>query len=184
MLFTETKLAGIFTIDLEPHIDSRGFFARSFCAKEFEQHGLEPAVVQCNLSFNRQQGTLRGMHCQKLPSQEAKLVRCIAGAILDVVVDLRPGSPTYLSHVAIELSAENRRALYMPAQCAHGFQTLIDNTEVMYQMGDYYAPDYACGYRFDDPAFGLKWPLPISEISEQDLAWPLLTGEASIKNPV
>lgn len=180
MLFTETKLPGVFIIDLEPHIDARGFFARSFCAREFEQHGLEPGIAQCNLSFNRKQGTLRGMHAQVEPSRETKLVRCIAGALLDVVVDMRPDSPTFLQHVAVELTAENRRALYIPAQCAHGFQTLLDDTEVLYQMGDYYAPEYARGYRFDDPVLGLQWPLPVSEISEKDQAWPLMGNQAPL----
>jgi dTDP-4-dehydrorhamnose 3,5-epimerase len=176
MLFKETCLAGAFIVDLELYEDSRGFFARSFCIKEFEQHGLNFSIVQCNLSFNRKKGTLRGIHFQQLPTQETKFVRCISGAILDVIVDLRPGSPTYLSHFAVELSAENRKSLYVPIQFGHGFQTLVDNTEVMYQMGDYYTPEGAAGYRFDDPALKIEWPLPISEISDKDLSWPALNS--------
>ncbi|BAZ01550.1 dTDP-4-dehydrorhamnose 3,5-epimerase [Tolypothrix tenuis PCC 7101] len=173
MIFTETKLKGAFIVDLELKQDSRGFFARTFCINEFEAHGLKSTIAQCNVSFNHKQGTLRGMHYQTPPSQETKLVRCIHGAIYDVIIDLRPESPTYLSYIGVELTAENRRGLYIPDRFAHGFQTLTDDTEVMYQMGDFYAPEYSTGYRYDDPAFGIVWPLPISEISEKDLAWNL-----------
>ncbi len=173
MIFTETRLEGVFVIDLEVRSDNRGFFARSFCATEFQAHGLSPTVAQCNLSFNHKKGTLRGMHYQCAPAAETKLVRCIRGAIYDVVVDLRPESPTYKSYVGVELTAENRRALYIPEGLAHGFQTLVDETEVAYQMGDFYTPGYDRGFRYDDPIVGIPWALPISEISERDLALPL-----------
>lgn len=173
MFFTETKLEGVFIIDLESRTDERGFFARTFCMREFEDSGLNPNVVQCNLSFNLKKGTLRGMHYQIAPSTETKLVRCVRGAIYDVIIDLRPTSPTYLAHIGVELTAENRRSLYIPDQIAHGFQTLMDETEVIYQMGDFYAPEYACGYRYDDPAFGIEWPLPVSVISDKDREWSL-----------
>ena len=178
MIFSETAVRGAFLVDLEPRSDQRGFFARTFCAREFEAHGLSPAVAQCNLSFNRKRGTLRGMHYQAEPAAEAKLVRCVGGAILDVIVDLRPDSPTYLRHVAVELSAANRRALYVPFLCAHGFQTLTDDAEVSYQVSEFYAPAHEHGARYDDPAFGIRWPLPVSEISEKDAAWPLLRTPA------
>ena len=169
---TETPLPGAFIIDLEPHRDERGFFARTFCVREFAQHGLDSKVVQCNLSYNLKAGTLRGMHFQQPPVSEAKLVRCVRGAIHDVVVDLRPQSATYQRHFAVELSMENRRALFVPALFAHGFQTLTDHTEVEYQMSEFYAPEAARGFRHDDPAFAIRWPLPISVISPQDLVWP------------
>ncbi len=177
MLFTETELQGAFIIDLDLHKDNRGFFARSFCINEFTERGLKTKISQCNLSFNYKKGTLRGMHYQMPPSQETKLVRCIHGAIYDVIIDLRPESPTYLSHIGVELTAENRRALYIPDRFGHGFQTLSDDTEVMYQMGDFYAPEYAGGYRYDDPAFGIEWPLPVTEISEKDRNWSLFEQE-------
>ncbi|MEP6600911.1 MAG: dTDP-4-dehydrorhamnose 3,5-epimerase [Nitrospirota bacterium] len=171
MIFTKTPLEGAFVIDLEPRTDARGFFARSFCRREFEENGLNPAVAQCNLSFNLKAGTLRGMHFQKAPGGEAKLVRCVRGAIHDVIIDLRPQSPTYREHFAVALNSINRRALFVPESFAHGFQTLEDETEVEYQMTDFYAPKYAAGFRFDDPAFAVSWPLTISVISEQDLGW-------------
>ena len=172
MIFTETDLKGAFVVDLEQLQDQRGFFARTFCSQEFETHGLKPAVAQCNLSFNYKKGTLRGMHYQTAPATEAKLVRCTYGAIYDVIIDLRPESPTYKLHIGVELTAENRRALYVPDMFAHGFQTLTDETEVFYQMSEFYAPEYQCGLRYDDPAFGIEWPLPISEISEKDSSLP------------
>ncbi|BDI14791.1 dTDP-4-dehydrorhamnose 3,5-epimerase [Nostoc cf. commune SO-36] len=177
MIFTETKIKGAFIVDLELQRDSRGFFARSFCIQEFKDRGLKPTIAQCNLSFNYKKGTLRGMHYQKPPSQETKLVRCIKGGIYDVIIDLRPESSSYLSHIGIKLTAENRLALYIPERCAHGFQTLTDETEVNYQMGDLYAPEYANGYRYDDPAFGIEWPLPVTEISEKDRAWSLFESK-------
>lgn len=174
MNFSETKLKGAFVIGLDILPDQRGFFARSFCTKEFEAHGLNPNLVQCNLSFNYKKGTLRGMHYQKPPFTETKLIRCIRGAIYDVIIDLRPESETYLSYIGVELSAENRRALYVPERFAHGFQSLTDESEVMYQMGEFHAPEYAFGLRYNDSALGIEWPLPVSEISQKDLSWPLL----------
>lgn len=173
MIFTETELKGAFFIDLEQRQDQRGFFARTFCMKEFEAHGLKPTITQCNLSFNYKKGTLRGMHYQAAPATEAKLVRCTHGAIYDVIIDLRTDSPTYKLHIGVELTAENRRALYVPDMFAHGFQTLTDNAEVFYQMSEFYAPEYQCGWRYDDPAFGISWPIPVSEISEKDTSLPL-----------
>jgi len=175
VLFTETALKGAYLIDLELKHDSRGFFARTFCAREFEEHGLQPAVAQCNLSYNTHKGTLRGMHYLAPPAQETKLVRVSRGAIYDVILDVRPDSPTYLQHIAVELTADNRRALHIPALFAHGFQTLTDDTEVLYQMSDFYVPGYERGLRYDDPALGITWPLPVTQISEKDTAWPLLS---------
>lgn len=171
MIFTETELKGAFLIDLEPRYDHRGFFARTFCADEFEAHGLKSTIAQCNLSYNQKKGTLRGMHYQIPPVSETKVVSCIRGAIYDVIIDLRPDSPTYQRHIAVELTAENRRALYIPEMFAHGFQTLTDDTEVLYQMGEFYTPGYDRGIRYDDPAFGIDWRLPVTTISERDLAW-------------
>lgn len=173
MLFTETSLKGAFIIDLEQRQDSRGLFARTFCAQEFSAHGLKPTIAQCNLAFNYKKGTLRGMHYQVPPATEVKLVRCTNGAIYDVIIDMRPESPTYLSHIGVELTAENRRTLYVPEMFAHGYQTLTDSAEVAYQMSEFYAPDYQYGLRYDDPAFGIKWPLPVSEISDKDTCWPI-----------
>ncbi len=172
MIFTETPLAGAFLIELELHKDERGFFARTFCRREFEAHGLNPDVVQCNTSFNHKAGTIRGMHRQKPPASEAKLVRCIRGAIYDAIIDLRSNSPTYGKHFAAELTADNRHALYVPQSFAHGFQTLEDNCEIEYQMSEYHNPGSATGYRYDDAALGIAWPLPVTSISAQDLAWP------------
>jgi dTDP-4-dehydrorhamnose 3,5-epimerase len=176
MTFTQTKLKGAFLVDLEPKEDVRGFFARSFCAREFAAHGLKPVVAQCNVSFNYKKGTLRGMHYQSLPATEVKLVRCTRGALWDVIIDLRPASPTYLSHISVELSAQNRLALYVPELFAHGFQTMSDETEVFYQMSEFYTSGCARGLRYNDPAVGVQWPLPVSAISEQDASWPLITG--------
>jgi dTDP-4-dehydrorhamnose 3,5-epimerase len=170
--FTETPLRGAFVIDLEPQRDERGFFARTFCTAEFAKHELDSKVVQCNLSSNLKAGTLRGMHFQQKPANEAKLVRCVRGAIHDVVVDLRPQSATYRRHFAVELSGENRRALFVPKLFAHGFQTLTDHAEIEYQMSEFHTPGAARGFRYDDAAFAISWPLPISVISTQDLAWP------------
>lgn len=171
MQFTETKLKGAFVVDVEVRSDNRGGFARAFCAKEFEEHGLKPIVAQANLSFNYKAGTLRGMHYQVPPACETKFIRCIKGAIYDVIVDLRPDSPTYLQHVGVELSAENRRSLYIPEMFGHGYQALTDGAEVIYQVGEFYTPGCERGFRYDDPAFGIEWPLPVSEISEKDLSW-------------
>lgn len=174
MKFNPTGIAGAFIIELELHKDRRGFFARTFCVKEFEAQGAIANFVQCNISFNHIKGTLRGMHYQVSPSQETKLVRCTRGAIYDVIVDLRSHSPTYLARVAVELTSENRYALYVPAQCAHGFQTLEDNTEVFYQMGDFYQPEYDAGVHYSDPTFEIEWPLSVTEISDKDLSLPFL----------
>jgi dTDP-4-dehydrorhamnose 3,5-epimerase len=174
MIFTETPLAGAFVLDVEPRVDERGFFARTFCRREFETRGLDPAVAQCNVAYNRRRGTLRGLHYQAPPVSESKLVRCTRGAIHDVIVDLRPDSPTRLRHFAVELTAENRRSLYVPDRFAHGYVTLTDDTEVTYQMGEFYTPGSERGVRFDDPALGIEWPVPVVLISDKDRAWPLL----------
>ena len=174
MKITTTSLRGVAVIDLERKQDDRGFFARTFDRKEFADAGLEPLVEQCNLSVNHRAGTLRGMHYQVAPATEAKLVRCTAGAIVDMIVDVRPDSPTYLQHYAIELTAENRRALYVPPMFAHGYQALTDGAEVVYQVSEAYTPGTERGLRHDDPALGLSWPLPVSVISPKDAAWPLL----------
>jgi dTDP-4-dehydrorhamnose 3,5-epimerase len=173
MIFTETKLKGAYQIDLELRRDDRGFFARSFCQNEFAAHGLKTIVAQSNVSFNRQKGTLRGMHFQVPPKAEAKLVRCTRGAVYDVIIDLRSESASYCSWVAVELTADNSRMLYVPEGFAHGFQTLEDNAEVFYQMFEFYAPDYARGVRWDDPAFGIAWPLTNPIVSERDRSYPL-----------
>ncbi|PPJ63171.1 dTDP-4-dehydrorhamnose 3,5-epimerase [Cuspidothrix issatschenkoi] len=174
MIFTATKLAGAFIIDLEEKPDSRGFFARTFCADEFLSHGLKPTVAQCNLSFNHQKGTLRGMHYQTLPAAETKLIRCTQGAIYDVIIDMRPESPTYLSHIGVELTAQNRRALYVPEMFAHGYQALTDGAEVVYQVGEFYTPGYERGLRYNDPMLEISWPMNVTEISDKDRNWPLL----------
>ncbi|MGB5890302.1 MAG: dTDP-4-dehydrorhamnose 3,5-epimerase [Thermoanaerobaculia bacterium] len=172
MIFLETPLAGAFVIDIEPHEDERGFFARTFCQEEFEAHGLNAPVVQSSVSFNRQRGTLRGMHFQAPPHEESKVVRCTAGAIYDVIVDLRPLSPTFVQWHAVTLSAENRTMFYIPGGFAHGFLTLEDNTEVLYQMSEFYYPDSARGVRWDDPAFGIEWPVEPTAISDRDQSYP------------
>jgi len=174
MIFTETKLEGAFTIDIERREDSRGFFARTFCQREFENHGLKPVIAQANIAFNKKKGTLRGMHFQYPPAPETKLVRCTRGAILDIIVDLRPESPTYLGHVAVELSADNYRSLYVPERFAHGYQVLEDRTETSYQVGEFYTPGAEGGLLYSDPRLGLVWPLPVGEISPKDAEWPLL----------
>ena len=158
MIFTETKLAGAFVIEPERVEDERGFFARTWCVREFEERGLNTRLVQCNISFNKQKGTLRGMHFQIEPHAETKLVRCTMGAMYDVIVDVRPDSPTLGRWVAVELSADNRKMLYIPEGFAHGFQTLVDNTEVFYQMAEFYHPESARGLRWDDPVLGIAWP--------------------------
>jgi dTDP-4-dehydrorhamnose 3,5-epimerase len=175
MRFHETELSGAFVIELEPQVDERGLFARTFCAKEFSAHDLVANFVQCNTSWNVRQGTVRGLHFQLPPAGEVKLVRCTAGAIWDVIVDLRKDSPTYLKHVAVELSAANRRSLYIPAMFAHGFQTLEDGAEVFYQMSEFYTPGLSTGLRFDDPRLAIPWPRPVSVVSDKDQQWPLLT---------
>jgi dTDP-4-dehydrorhamnose 3,5-epimerase len=168
MKFIPTPLHGAYIIEPEKREDERGFFARTWCQQEFITHGLDPNLVQCNISFNKQRGTLRGMHFQLPPYAEAKLVRCTTGAIYDVIVDLRSNSTTFLQWTAVELTADNRQALYVPKGFAHGFQTLQDGTEVFYQMSDFYAPYYARGFRWNDPKFGIQWPEPVTMISERD----------------
>ncbi|BAY13435.1 dTDP-4-dehydrorhamnose 3,5-epimerase [Calothrix sp. NIES-2098] len=175
MIFIKTELKDAFIIELEKKQDSRGFFARSFCAQEFMAHGLKPKVAQCNVSFNYKKGTLRGMHYQLAPAAETKLIRCTKGAIYDVIIDMRPESPTFLSHIGVELTADNHCALYVPEMFAHGYQALTDDAEVVYQVGEFYTPGYERGLRYDDPFFNIQWPLKVTEISEKDLNWPLLS---------
>ncbi|TMB61325.1 MAG: dTDP-4-keto-6-deoxy-D-glucose epimerase [Chloroflexi bacterium] len=161
MIFTETDLKGAFTVDLEPRPDARGFFSRTFCQEEFTAHGLTPVVAQCNMSYNH-------------PATEAKLIRCVRGAIRSIIVDLRPDSATYLAHIQVTLSAENRRAIYVPQMFANGYQTLTDEAEAIYQVSEFYTPDRERGLRYSDPRLGITLPLPVSVISEKDAAWPLL----------
>ena len=175
MIFTETKLAGAFIIDLERREDNRGYFARAFCQHEFAEHGLKPVIAQANIGFNRYKGTLRGMHFQFPPAAETKLVRCTRGAILDIIVDLRPESPTFLEHVEVELSAENGRALYVPERFAHSYQVLEDTTETSYQVGEFYTPSAEGGLSPFDPDLGLSWPLAVTDISDKDANWPPLS---------
>ena len=174
MIFTETKLKGAFIIDLDRKLDERGFFARAFCQNEFRERGLKPVIAQANLASNARRGTLRGMHFQYPPAAESKLVRCTRGAILDIIVDLRPESPTYLEHISVELNEDNMRALYVPERFAHGYQALRDNTDTSYQVGEFYTPNAEGGLRHDDPRLGLTWPLPVSVISPKDQAFRLL----------
>jgi len=174
MIFTETKLKGAFLIDLERREDSRGFFARAFCQHEFEAHHLKPVIAQANLAYNNVKGTVRGMHFQIPPAAETKLVRCTRGAILDIIVDLRPESPTYLQHIAAELTEDNHRALYVPERFAHGYQVLADATETSYQVGEFYSPPNERALRYDDPRLGLTWPLPVTVVSDKDKVAPLL----------
>ena len=172
MLFKETKLKGAFVVELEPFEDERGFFTRSFCRKEFEKQGLNSNIVQCNISYNKKKGTLRGMHYQVAPYEEAKLVSCTNGSIYDVIIDLRPNSPTYCKWIAVELSANNHKMFYIPEGFAHGFQTLKDNTTVFYQMTEFYHPKSAKGIRWNDSAFQIKWPISDLIISEKDRDYP------------
>ncbi|MFC0681437.1 dTDP-4-dehydrorhamnose 3,5-epimerase [Lysobacter korlensis] len=174
MIISRTPIEGVAVIDLELRSDDRGFFARTFDKEEFLAAGLEAVVEQSNTSFNHLAGTVRGMHFQIAPHPEAKLVRCIRGSILDIIVDMRPDSTTALQHVAVELTAENRRSLYVPPYFAHGYQTLEDNTEVTYQVSGTYAPIAERGLRYDDPVLNLPWRLPVSVISAKDASWPLL----------
>lgn len=172
MIFTETSLKGAFLIEPEPVKDERGMFARVWCRKEFEAQGLKVTWVQNNLSVNSRKGTMRGMHYQVAPHEEVKLVQCTMGAIYDVIVDLRPASPTYCHHVGVVLSAENRRMLFIPEMFAHGFLTLQDGAEVFYHMSAFYAPGSARGFRWDDPTFGIEWPAVIVSMSDKDRSWP------------
>jgi dTDP-4-dehydrorhamnose 3,5-epimerase len=172
MIFAATQLEDAWLIDIEPREDERGFFARTWCRQELSAQGLDTEIAQESLSYSRGRGTLRGLHFQRSPHEETKIVRCTRGAILDVIVDLRPRSPTYLRWQGFELTAENRRALYVPKGLAHGFQTLTDDTEIAYQISAFYVPEAAAGYRYDDAAFGIAWPLPVTVIGERDLGWP------------
>ena len=174
MIFTETKLKGAFVVDIERREDPRGFFARVFCQNEFKAQGLKPIIAQANVAFNHVTGTLRGMHFQFPPAAETKFVRCTRGAILDIIVDLRPESPTYLHHVAVELTEDNHRGLYVPERFAHGYQALQDKTETSYQVGEFYAPGAESGLSCRDPRLALHWPLPVSVISQKDQEWKLL----------
>lgn len=174
MLFIETALPGAYVVQLEERRDDRGFFARTFCVREFADQGLTTRISQCNLSYNRRRGTVRGLHYQAEPAGEAKLIRCIAGAVHQVLVDMRPESATYLRHVAVELSAANRLAVYLPELVAAGIQTLDDDTTLLYQVSEFHTPEAERGVRFDDPAIGVSWPLPVTEISAKDAAWPYL----------
>lgn len=172
MIFTETALPGAWIIDMEPLEDTRGFFARAWCQREFVAHGLNPNLVQCNISFNKRKGSVRGMHFQVAPYEEAKIVRCTRGSLYDVMIDLRLDSDTYQRWIGVELTADNRRMVYVSEGFAHGFQTLEDNTEVFYQMSQFFAPECARGVRWDDPAFAIRWPLSDVIISERDRTYP------------
>jgi dTDP-4-dehydrorhamnose 3,5-epimerase len=172
MIFLEAALKGAYIIEVEKLEDERGFFARSWCAQEFKEHGLNPRLAQCNISYNHKKGTLRGMHYQTMPYEEVKLVRCTRGAIYDVIIDLRPQSPTYKHWTSVELTADNHKMLYVPEGFAHGFQTLEESSEVFYQMSEFYAPGHAKGIRWDDPAFGVRWPLEVAVISARDQHYP------------
>ncbi len=172
MIFSETSLTGVYCIEPERREDHRGFFARLWCHREFEEHGLTSQLAQLNVGFTVRKGGIRGMHFQIAPRQEVKIVRCTRGALFDVIVDLRPDSVTYRRWVGIELTAENHRMVYVPEGCAHGYQTLIDDTELCYMTSEFYAPDCARGVRYDDPAFGIEWPLAVTSISDADRSWP------------
>lgn len=172
MIFRESKLRGVFEIEIERHVDERGFFARTWCKKEFEEHALDSRVAQSSISFNARRGTLRGVHYQAAPCAETKIVRCTQGSVYDVVLDLRGDSPTFKKWISVILSAEQRNMIYIPEGCAHGFLTLADNTEVQYQMTEFFAPESARGVRWDDPAFGITWPEKVEVISERDRTYP------------
>lgn len=176
MIFQETKLKGAYIVDIERREDDRGFFARTWCRREFEAHGLNPRLAQCSISFNAKRGTLRGMHYQGRPFEEAKLVRCTMGSLCDVIVDLRPDSPTFKNHLSVVLTAESRTMLHVPDGFAHGFLTLEDDTEVHYQISQFHAPDHARGFRWNDPTFGISWPADVKIISERDRNYPDFSG--------
>ena len=180
MIFTETALKGVFLIDPEPIRDERGMFMRTWCQREFEAHDLQITWVQSSVSVNTRKGTMRGLHYQSDPNEEVKLVRCTAGAIYDVIVDLRPASATYCQHVGITLSADNRRAVYIPKCCAHGFLTLEQNSEVSYHMSEFHEPASARGYRWNEPRFKIAWPAPILVISEKDRTWPAFDQSSAL----
>jgi dTDP-4-dehydrorhamnose 3,5-epimerase len=174
VIFSETNLKGAYVIDIERRTDDRGFFARMFCQHEFQDHGLEPVIAQANIAFSSRRGTLRGMHFQFPPAAETKYVRCTRGAILDIIVDLRPESATYLQHAAVELTDDNRRGIYVPRRFAHGYQVLTEGAETTYMVGEFYSPGDEGGLRFDDPKLGLTWPLPVADMSAKDTQWPAL----------
>jgi len=180
MIFTATQHEDAWLIDIDPREDERGFFARIWCRQELAAQGLDTEIAQESLSFNRHRGTVRGLHFQRPPHEETKIVRCTRGGIFDVIVDLRPRSPSYLRWQGFELTAENRKALYVPKGFAHGFQTLADNAEIVYQISEFYAPNSAGGYRSDDVAFGIAWPLPVTVVSERDLSWPAFKAGTSV----
>lgn len=172
MIFQETPIPGAFIVDLEKHEDERGYFGRVWCSKEFKGHGLNPNLVQANVSFNQKRGTMRGLHHQLPPHAETKLVKCMGGSIYDVIVDLREGSPKYCAWYGTELSAEKERCLYVPEGCAHGYVTLTDDARILYQVSESYHPESESGIRYDDPLFGIQWPVEISSVSEKDSSWP------------
>lgn len=179
MTFTETSIKGVFIVDLERREDNRGFFARSWCTREFQVQGLTSVSKQSNVGFSHKAGTLRGVHYQRPPDEEAKLVRCTMGEVFDVAVDLRPTSPTYRQWFGVTLTAQNHKMLYIPEGCAHGYQTLADNSELCYQTSKVYSAESASGVRFDDPAFGIQWPVEVRVISDADRTWPIYTPQES-----
>jgi dTDP-4-dehydrorhamnose 3,5-epimerase len=184
MIFHETKLAGAFVVELDRKVDHRGFFSRACCTNELKQHGIVFQPVQANISHSNTKGTLRGMHYQGAPVSETKFIRCIRGSVWDVIIDMRPGSPTFMQHFGVELSAENGRAVYVPDLFAHGNQALEDDSEMFYLMGGAYTPGFERGVRFDDPVIGIEWPLAVSEIDAKDRNWPLLEPSAEPPNPL
>lgn len=179
MKLHQTTIDGVTRVELERYGDERGFFARTFCAREFEAAGLRPTVAQANLAYSRLAGTLRGLHYQRPPAAEAKLIRCTRGRVFDVAVDIRPDSATYLAHVGVVLDPEERCALYVPEGCAHGYLTLADDSEVSYLVSEFYAPNAEAGLRWDDPLLAIDWPAEVRVVSEKDSGWPLLTGKGS-----
>ena len=175
MKFTETRLKGAYIIDIEPHDDKRGFFARVWCRKEFAEQGLASSLAQCSIAYNSKRGTLRGMHYQEAPHEEIKLVRCTKGAVYDVIVDLRPGSGTFRQWIGVELSEDNRRTIYIPEGFAHGYITLKQDSELFYQMSEFYVPEAGTGVRWNDPVLGIEWPdVGDITVADRDQAWPLL----------
>lgn len=175
MLFTATPISGAFLIDLEPMTDSRGSFARAFCKREFAAQGIDLEIAQCNLARTSYAGVIRGLHYQERPAEEKKLVRCLSGAVLDALIDMRPESPTYRAVFSVRLDPENRKALFIPAGVAHGYQTLADNTEFFYMTDQFYSPSVERGVRYDDPRLGVEWPLPARDVTSRDREWPLLS---------
>jgi dTDP-4-dehydrorhamnose 3,5-epimerase len=184
MIFEETRLPGAFLVGLEKREDDRGFFARAFCSQEFLDHGLKPVGVQCNLAVNYIKGTLRGLHYQVPPAAEAKFFRCIHGTNYHVIVDMRPDSATYLHHLGVELSSDNRLGLYIPEMFAHGYQALSDDSEAFYMVSEYYTPGCERGLRYDDPILNISWPLSVTTISPKDTQWPFLPSLNSTNNEV